>query len=506
MHAALWGLLRVAQTENPGRIVLVDTDLLPEDPAHTRLVSRAVGTGEQQAALRAGRIRTPLLTRTPAPAPTSTSTSTSTSAPTSPSAPTPMSDDAGAVSEEGPGRWEDGTVLITGATGTLGRILARHLVTEHRARTLLLLSRRGERAPGAAELRGELEELGATVTFAACDAADRQALARTLATLSTPLRAVVHTAGVLDDTVIGRLTPERLDAVVRPKIDAAWNLHELTRGTDLTAFVMYSSIAGLIGNAGQANYAAGNTFLGALAAHRQAQGLPGTSLAWGLWGESSTISGALDDNDLRRLAGLGLTPLPTDHAMTLFDAAMAGGQPLLAATGVDAAALRRKADQTHPLLRGLTPTPRRRRTAGAAQQTTDLPQRLTTLDPVAREQALADLIHTHIADVLGHGPQTTVDPEKSFQDLGFDSLTAVELRNRLNTATGLRLPTTLVFDHPNPQALARHLTTLISPQPEPGAMSATPALEPLRSRRPGRTAGRQPSRASVSGRATTTGT
>ncbi|MFE5936546.1 SDR family NAD(P)-dependent oxidoreductase [Streptomyces sp. NPDC056470] len=455
VHAALWGLLRVAQTENPGRIVLVDTDLAPEDPAHARLVSRAVGTGEHQAALRAGRILTPLLTRVPAP------------------------EGAGAVAEEGPGRWDDGTVLITGATGTLGRILARHLVTEHGARTLLLLSRRGEQAPGAAELRGELEELGATVTFAACDAADRQALARTLATLGTPLRAVVHTAGVLDDTVIGRLTPERLDAVVRPKIDAAWNLHELTRGTDLTAFVMYSSIAGLIGNAGQANYAAGNTFLDALAAHRRAEGLPGTSLAWGLWEESSTISGALDDNDLRRLAGLGLTPLPTDHAMTLFDAAMAAGRPLLAATGVDATALRRKADQTHPLLRGLAPTPRRRRTAGTAQQTTDLPQRLATLDPVAREQALADLIHTHIADVLGHDARTTIDPEKSFQDLGFDSLTAVELRNKLNTATGLRLPTTLVFDHPNPQALARHLTTLVSPRPEPGTTSTAPALEPL---------------------------
>ncbi|MEU7012037.1 SDR family NAD(P)-dependent oxidoreductase, partial [Streptomyces sp. NPDC046332] len=456
VHAALWGLLRVAQTENPGRIILVDTDLAPEDPAHTRLVSRAVSTGEHQVALRTGRILTPLLTRTPAP-----------------------TSDVGAGAEAGAGRWDEGTVLITGATGTLGRILTRHLVTEHRARTLLLLSRRGEQAPGAAELRGELEELGATVTFAACDAADRQALARTLATLSTPLRAVIHTAGVLDDTVIGELSPERLGAVVRPKIDAAWNLHELTRGTELTAFVMYSSIAGLIGNAGQANYAAGNTFLDALAAHRQAQGLPGTSLAWGLWEESSTISGALDDNDLRRLARLGLTPLPTDHAMTLFDTALATGQPLLAATGVNTTILRRKADQAHPLLRGLAPTPRPRRTAGTAQHTSDLPQHLATLDPVAREQALTELIHTHIADVLGHDPHTTINPEKSFQELGFDSLTAVELRNKLNTATGLRLPTTLVFDHPNPQALARHLATRISPQPETGDTTATPALEPL---------------------------
>ncbi|MFD3946020.1 SDR family NAD(P)-dependent oxidoreductase [Streptomyces sp. NPDC058579] len=452
VHAGLWGLLRVAQTENPGRVVLVDTDLDPADPAHVPLIARAVGSGETQVALREGRILRPRLTPAPAPAPAPDTTASATD-----------------------GTWEGGTVLITGATGALGGVLARHLVTRHGARSLLLLSRRGEQAPGAAELRTELEGLGAAVDFAACDAADRRQLARVLSGLTTPLRAVVHTAGVLDDTVLADLTPERLDAVVRPKIDAAWNLHELTRDTDLGAFVLYSSIAGLIGNAGQANYAAGNTFLDALAAHRRAQGLPATSLAWGLWEESSALSGDLGENDLRRLSRLGLTPLATEHAMALFDRATATEHPLHAATGVDSALLRRNPDRAHPLLHGLVPAATRtRKAAGAAQPANDLPQRLAALDAAAREQSLADLIQSHVNDILGHAPGTAINPERSFQEIGFDSLTTVELRNKLNAATGLHLPTTLVFDQPNPQALARHIARLITPRSETG--SGAPSL------------------------------
>ncbi|MEE1931570.1 beta-ketoacyl reductase, partial [Streptomyces sp. TRM 70351] len=259
-HAGVWGLLRTAQTENPGRIVLADLDTTT---SHTRLPL----DGEPQIAVREGKLLVPRLVR------------------------------AQQSEETAPVRWDEGTVLVTGATGTLGAVLARHLVTTHGARHLLLLSRRGPDAPGATELAAELGALGADATLAACDAADRDALATVLDRIpeDRPLSAVVHTAGVLDDTVLADLTPERLDAVLRPKIDAAWNLHDLTREADLNAFVLYSSIAGLIGNAGQANYAAGNTWLDALAAHRTAHNQPATSLAWGLWQQASTISGDLSD-------------------------------------------------------------------------------------------------------------------------------------------------------------------------------------------------------------------
>ncbi|MBB5130300.1 acyl transferase domain-containing protein/acyl carrier protein, partial [Streptomyces albaduncus] len=448
VHAGVWGLLRTVQTENPGRVVLVDADA--EGYAQLPL---ALAAGETQLAVRDRRLLVPRLARAL----------------------------AASSQEQAAPRWDEGTVLVTGATGTLGRILTRHLVAEHGARRLLLLSRRGADAPEADALRAELERLGAQVSFAACDAADRGRLAGALAEVPEefPVTAVVHTAGVLDDTVLSGLTAERLDAVVRPKIDAAWNLHELTRHLPLSAFVVYSSLAGLIGNAGQANYAAGNTFLDALAQHRRAQGLPATSLAWGLWSQTSTISGQLTDTDLRRIARLGLRALPSDEAMSLFDAALLTAQPVLAVTYLDTGELRRQGDEVLPILRDLAPAGPRPKAAGhTSQGGSTLVRRLAALDADARHEALLELVCGRVAGVLGHANAAAIDADRPFQELGFDSLTAVELRNQLNGTTGLRLPTTLVFDHPTPTVLARQLARELFGDEQPDRATAAVTAAP----------------------------
>jgi 5-hydroxydodecatetraenal polyketide synthase CpkA len=420
--AGVTGLIRTAQTENPGRIVLADVE-----PGTDITADTIRATGEPQLAVRHNTFHVPRLTQTQAPDPEHI-------------------------------RWDEGTVLITGATGTLGTVLAHHLVTTHGAKSLLLASRRGPDAPGATELEAQLTELGAEVTLAACDVTDKEAVAGLLASAPAgkPVKSIVHTAGVLDDTVLTDLTPERLDSVLAPKTDAAWNLHEATLGHDLNGFVVYSSIAGLIGNAGQANYAAANTYLDALAQYRSALGLPALSLAWGLWNQTSTISGTLDAAGLQRIKRLGLLPLAADEAMGLFDAATTGTEPVLAVTRLDLDALRAQQMPT-PLFRTLVPrAPRRASTAqdgGAASLT----QRLGALSEAQREQSLIDLVRAQVARALGHSDPSAIDADRAFQDLGFDSLTAVELRNQLNRTTGLRLPSTLVFDHPSPTALAAHL-------------------------------------------------
>ncbi|MEU3513667.1 beta-ketoacyl reductase, partial [Streptomyces longwoodensis] len=274
-----------------------------------------------------------------------------------------------------------------------------------------------------------------------------------------PLTAVIHTAGTLDDGLLTDLTPHRLHTVLRPKTDAAWHLHDLTRHHPLTAFVLYSSVAGLLGTPGQANYAAGNTFLDALAAHRRAQGLPAHSLAWGLWEESSELSGHLSEADVRRLARSGLRPLATDDALELFDAALGSGEDVLAVTRLDTTALRASGAVPPPLRSLVRPAPRR--AASERQDAPGLAERLAALASEERDRALADLVRGRVAAVLGHADVAEIDADRPLQELGFDSLTAVELRNQLVAETGLRLPTTLVFDHPTPRALAGHLGDLL---------------------------------------------
>ncbi|MFD9130791.1 KR domain-containing protein, partial [Kitasatospora sp. NPDC059571] len=320
--------------------------------------------------------------------------------------------------------------------------------------------------------------------LAACDAADRTALADLLAAVPAahPLTAVVHRAGVIDDGVVGSLTPDRLDTVLRPKVDAALHLHELTASADLAAFVLFSSVAGTFGGAGQGNYAAANAFLDALAGHRRAAGLAGLSLAWGLWAESSGMTGTLDEADLRRMARGGITPLGSAQGLALLDTAATLGRAALAPVGLDVAGLRAHADPSAvpPLLRGLVRAPARRTpraaAAVAADQGRTLEQRLAGLDEEGRRTLLLDLVRTQVAAVLGHAGPDAVEAERAFKELGFDSLTGVELRNRMNTATGLRLPATLVFDFPTPAALAELLFTETAPAAD---ASARPVLAEL---------------------------
>ncbi|HEV2638274.1 MAG TPA: type I polyketide synthase [Actinocrinis sp.] len=439
--APVWGLIRTAQSEHPDRFVLVDLDPAEgaDDPdLDVDPVLDAVAAGEAQIAVRGGVRRTPRL------------------APVRP-ATAPGSDDDTATGT-GLAGLADGTVLITGGTGALGGVVARHLARTHGARHLLLLSRRGTQAPGAADLVADLADLGATAEILAADAADRARLAEILAAIPAdrPLRAVIHTAGVLDDGMIDTLTADRLDRVLRAKSLAARHLHELTADLDLSAFVLYSSSSGVSGNAGQANYAAANTYLDALAAHRRARGLAAVSLAWGPWAVDGGMAGALDEANLDRMRQGGLIPFDAAAGMAALDAACANGAALLVPMQLDLAALR-ASGAAGPLLRGLVGAGPRRAVAGSTGAAATLGRRLSALDETEREAALVELVRTHVAAALGHAGAEQIPDGRAFKDLGFDSLTAVDLRNRIAAATGLRLPATLVFDYPTPVTLARYV-------------------------------------------------
>ncbi|MCP2170438.1 Acyl transferase domain-containing protein [Goodfellowiella coeruleoviolacea] len=425
--AAVWGLVRSAQTEHPGRFVLLD---LADQPADAALPALAF-TDESQLALDVnGTLFAPRLTR------------------------------AGAAKPDGgPVFATQGTVLVTGGTGTLGRLLARHLVTEHGVRRLVLTTRGAADSAGTANLVAELTEFGADVTIATCDVAERDELAAVLAGIPRehPLTAVVHAAGLLADGVVESLTTEQFETVLRPKVDGAVNLHELTQGLDLSAFVLFSSAAGTLGTAGQANYAAANAFLDALAQHRRAAGLPAQSLAWGLWAEASGMTGELAETDLRRMDRNGLVPLTNDQGLALFDRALATSTDVLLPVPLNLSALRARigANPVPPVLRALLRSALRR--ASTVEESSSLRRRLADLPDSEHLPVLVDLVRTHVAAVLGHPGLDAVAPDRTFQELGFDSLTAVELRNRLTSVTGLRLPAALVFDYPTPNVLAEHI-------------------------------------------------
>ncbi len=427
--AAVWGLVRSAQAEHPGRFALLDLDGTEESRA---AVPSALGPDEPQLIIRRGVVSAARLVRAAVAAP----------------------------SESQPDA--AGTVLVTGGTGTLGALVARHLVADRGVRHLVLTSRQGTAAPGAAGLTAELAALGASVTIAAVDVADRDALARVLAAIPDehPLTGVVHAAGITDDGVIGSLTPQRMAAVLRPKVDGAWNLHELTADADLSMFVLFSSLAGTLGGAGQGNYAAANAFLDALAHQRRAAGRPAVSLAWGMWARLSGMTEGLGAAELRRLRRSGLGALSDQEGLALFDAAIAGQDATLVPMRLELA--ESSGDLVPPLLRDLVRAPVRRTRPAAEGGTGGLRRALLELPETEWDRFLGTAVRDQVAAVLGHTSGAAIEADQPFTDLGFDSLAAIELRNRLMAAGGFRLSATLIFDHPTPGAVAAHLRQLLA--------------------------------------------
>ncbi|MTE13562.1 SDR family NAD(P)-dependent oxidoreductase [Nocardia sp. CT2-14] len=442
-RAPVWGLARVAATERAGAIAIVDTD---DSAASTAVLPRAFAAAgeEPQLAVRAGRAYVPRLAYS-----------------------------SEAIESRA---WDpQSTVLVTGGTGGLGALLARHLVRRHGIRHLVLASRRGAGAPGAAELAAELRHLGVRVLVVSADLTDRDTVARVLAAVNPahPLTAVVHTAGIVDDGILDTLTPQRFDAVLAPKFGAAQLLDELTRELDLAGFVLYSSIAGLLGTAGQAAYAAANTGLDALAARRRADGLPAVSLAWGLWAETSGVTAHLTDVDRARLARQGVRALSAEHGLDLFDAAVFHrDQPVLAPAPLDLSAFTRPGTVVPPLLRGLVRAPRRRAESAAQQQDSGLAAALAGRSVAEQQSLLLDLVRREAAVALDHPDATGIRGDRALTELGLDSMTAVELRNRLAAATGLRLPATLTFDHPTPQGIAELLRAKLTGAADTGTVAA----------------------------------
>ncbi|WP_308408819.1 SDR family NAD(P)-dependent oxidoreductase [Streptomyces sp. AC627_RSS907] len=440
----VWGLLRSAQSENPGAFVLVDTD---EESEH--LLDAALACDEPQMALRGGELRVPRLHRS-----------------------------AHESTEREFDR--DGTVLVTGSADGLAGLVVRHLATEHGARRIVLASRRG---PGAEEIQRLGADLEAEIVGAACDMADRDAVAELLASVpeQAPLTAVVHTAAVLSDGVLTSLTPEQVDTALRPKVDAALNLHELTRDLGLREFVLFSSVAGVLGAPGQGNYAAANAFLDALAHHRRARGLPAQSLAWGLWEHSSGLTQNLDETDVARISRGGVVPFDTGQGLAIMDLARGTDAPALVPATLAAAALEAAPEDAPVLLRDLVRVPARRSGAAPERRGADeLRSSLAGLDEEGGDALLGEIVRGHLATVLGHASADDIDGTAAFLELGLDSLTAVELRNRLASVTGLRLRPTVAFDCSTPRELARFLRTELLAAPAAG-----PSEPPVSARRAG---------------------
>ncbi|MGW2332288.1 type I polyketide synthase, partial [Streptomyces sp. NPDC001700] len=433
-QALVWGLGRVIALEQPlhwGGLIDLPESVTPRAQDCLARVLSGV-TGEDQVAIRAAGAYGRRLLHAP---------------PLTPEAPT----------------WTpQGTILVTGGTGALGSHVARWLAHQG-AEHLILTSRRGKDAPGAPQLIHDLETTGTKVTVAVCDVADRHQLSN-LIHQTGPLTAVIHTAALLDDATVDSLTTEQLHRVLRVKADGALNLHELTRDMNLSAFVLFSSMAGTAGTPGQGNYAPGNAFVDALAEHRRAQGLPATSVAWGLW--SGNGMGETEAGEVARRHGV--PALDPELAIASLRTAIEQRDTVITIAEIDWERhyTAFTATRPSPLLTDL-PEVRQLIDTGASTSADDsgtgspsaLANRLADLGKAEQEESLLEIVRRHMAVVLGYATPEAVPADRAFMELGFDSVMAVEFRNRLGAATGLRLPATTVFDYPTPIALARHIRT-----------------------------------------------
>ncbi|MFS0693260.1 SDR family NAD(P)-dependent oxidoreductase [Streptomyces nitrosporeus] len=445
-QSALWGLVRTAIVEHPDRFVLFDLD----SSSSAWAKAAAAASAHNEVAVRRGVVSIPGLVRR---------------GPRSEVAPTPLD--------------PDGTVLVTGATGGIGTLIARRLVTEHGVSRLVLASRTGAAAAGAGTLSAELAELGAQVAIVRCDVADRDDLSHMLGGIPPqhPLTAVVHMAGVLDDAVLTRLTADQVRKVMRPKVEAATHLHDLTHEIGLSRFIVFSSVSGVFGSPGQGNYAAANAFLDGLAHYRRAKGLPATSVAWGLWKTTTGMTAHLKDADLKRISRTGMRPMTETEGLLLFDQAIRTSAPVLVATPIDSEILPAAVEPhaTPALLADFMGTRNRPKNHRSLRSPNTGPRKpLSGLDHAALPQAVAEMVLTVTASVFGHRNLRADDFRRPFSEMGVDSLMAVELRNRLNTATDARLPINAVFIYPTPQALAEHLTSLLQKRTRTDSGTKTP--------------------------------
>ncbi|OXM47917.1 polyketide synthase [Amycolatopsis thailandensis] len=425
-QAAVWGLVRSAQVEEPGRFVLVDAE-----PGAS--LARALATGESQVAVRDAVVLVPRLVR---------------------------------VAAGRSAGWDpEGAVVVTGASGAVGAEVAAHLAEAHGVRRLLLLSRQGTITT---DLAHRLAVSGTTALVRACDVGDRTALAGVLARLPEEwrIRGVVHAAGVLDDGVLSAQTPQRLGRVLAPKAAGAWNLHHLTRGLPLDHFVLFSSLSGALGSGGQSGYSAANAFLDALADQRRAEDLPATSIAWGHWAEVGGMTAHLTRQRDRRRLGAGMT---TAQGLALFDAAAAMGEAAVLAGPIDPSAW-----GTGPVpapLRALVPAAARR----AVEATESTRVRLAGLADADRAEAVSKVLRAELATVFGHGRAEDVAADAVLRDLGLDSLTAVELRNRIKELTAIQLPVSALFEHATLPELVAFLAAKLEEETPPAPRSPAPA-------------------------------
>lgn len=440
-QSPLWGLVRTAQLEHPGRFFLLDINEIENTPLP--VINHAINTSshEPQLSLREGKILAPRLQKDAG------------------------DDDLAAYAHTDQQKHlcrnlnPDGTVLITGGTGGLGKVIAKHLVEHHGIRHLLLASRRGKAATGASALLKDLAELGAQVTIAACDIADMSAVASLLDAIPAehPLTAVIHSAGILDTATLKTMNAGQIDSVLQSKAVSAWCLHLLTRHHELAAFVLYSSAVGILAQKGQANYGAANTFLDALAHHRRHLGLPATSMAWGMWSERSEMGKHLSDDDIQHIITTGLIPLSRPQGLAFLDSVIGTNvvnhPPLLIPARLNLEALREQSDS--PLLAEVLP----RRTASTDSVSTS--QQIADMQEKGRLPYLLNMIIQYAGEVLSHPDPKSIRSDVEFITLGFDSLTSVEMGSRLSQALGVRIPATTIFTHPTPQALAQCLLGML---------------------------------------------